>query len=56
MDLPTDMHTHLDHGETGDYIPSFTLLPSVNLAQIIVAWSQEGKCGLKYVIHSPTDK
>jgi len=28
----------------------------LSLNQDIVGWSLEGKCGLKYVMHSPTDK
>jgi hypothetical protein len=33
--------------------PLIHTFPSWNSAQNLVAWSQEGKCGLKYVMHSP---
>ena len=39
-------------GKNVEYIPSFTLLLLLNLAQSVVAWSQEEKCGLKYVIQT----
>jgi hypothetical protein len=36
--------------------PWIHTIPSGNSAQNLVAWSQDEKCGLKYVIHSPGDQ
>jgi hypothetical protein len=32
--------------------PLIHTIPSGNSAQNLVAWSQDEKCGLKYVVHS----